>query len=61
MQERLAENIHEMWALNKIEAGWTYGEHRDDIKKIHPCLVPFDMLPSTEKRYDLQLAMQTLK
>lgn len=50
-----------MWAMNKIEAGWQYGERRDDIRKIHPCLVPFDRLPSAEKRYDSQLAVQTLK
>ncbi|XP_072162212.1 ryanodine receptor isoform X2 [Bemisia tabaci] len=61
IRDRLAENIHEMWALNKIEAGWQYGEVRDDIRKIHPCLVQFDRLPPAEKRYDSQLAVQTLK
>ncbi|XP_065200353.1 ryanodine receptor [Planococcus citri] len=61
VRDRLAENIHEMWAMNKIEAGWQFGERRDDIRKIHPCLVPFDRLPSAEKRYDSQLAVQTLK
>lgn len=61
VRDRLAENIHEMWAMNRIEAGWQYGERRDDIRKIHPCLVPFDRLPPAEKRYDSQLAIQTLK
>ncbi|XKL68210.1 hypothetical protein PGB90_003701 [Kerria lacca] len=61
IRDRLAENIHEMWAMNKIEVGWLYGERRDDIRKIHPCLVPFDRLPAAEKRYDSQLAVQTLK
>ncbi|XP_058809913.1 ryanodine receptor [Phymastichus coffea] len=61
VRDKLAENIHEMWAMNKIEAGWTYGEQRDDLRKIHPCIVPFDKLPPAEKRYDTQLAVQTLK
>lgn len=61
IRDKLAENIHEMWAMNKIEAGWMYGEHRDDMRKIHPCIVQFERLPAAEKRYDTQLAVQTLK
>lgn len=61
IRDKLAENIHEMWAMNKIEAGWIYGEHRDDMRKIHPCIVQFERLPAAEKRYDTQLAVQTLK
>lgn len=47
--------------MNKIEEGWVFGERRDDLHKIHPCLTPFDRLPPAEKRYDTQLALQTLK
>lgn len=61
IKDKLAENIHEMWAMNKIEAGWQWGDYRDDIRHIHPCLVPFDKLPMAEKKYDSQLAVQTLK
>ncbi|KAL6426510.1 hypothetical protein ACFW04_009145 [Cataglyphis niger] len=61
IRDKLAENIHEMWAMNKIEAGWIYGEVRDDLRKIHPCIVQFERLPAAEKRYDTQLAVQTLK
>ncbi|KAG8232313.1 hypothetical protein J437_LFUL009412 [Ladona fulva] len=43
-----------MWAMNKIEAGWTWGERRDDVRKIHPCLTQFERLPPAEKRYDSQ-------
>ena len=25
IREKLAENIHELWVMNKIELGWTYG------------------------------------
>lgn len=26
VRDRLAENIHELWGMNKIELGWTYGK-----------------------------------
>lgn len=26
VRDRLAENIHELWAINKIELGWSYGK-----------------------------------
>lgn len=25
IREKLAENIHELWVMNKIELGWQYG------------------------------------
>lgn len=61
IRDRLAENNHEIWAANKIEEGWIFGERRDDLHKVHPCLIQFDRLPPAEKRYDTQLALQTLK
>jgi len=61
IRDKLAENIHEMWAMNKIEAGWMYGDRRDDVRRQHPCLTQFANLPAAEKRYDSQLAIQTLK
>ncbi|XP_042892542.1 ryanodine receptor-like isoform X4 [Penaeus japonicus] len=61
VRDKLAENIHEMWAMNKIEQGWTYSERRDDLRLHHPCLTSFEKLPISEKRYDSTLALQTLK
>ena len=61
IRDKLAENIHEVWATNKIENGWTYHEVRDDHNYLHPCLTTFDRLPISEKKYDLTLAQQTLK
>ncbi|XP_071036526.1 ryanodine receptor [Parasteatoda tepidariorum] len=61
VREKLAANIHEVWAMNKIGAGWSYGDVRDDARKKHPCLTSFDRLPMAEKRYDTTLALQTLK
>ena len=59
--ERLAENTHEVWAAGRIKDGWTYGEVRDDAKRHHPCLVPYDELPESEKDYDRNTSQQTLK
>ena len=28
VREKLAENLHELWAMRKIEQGWAYGEVR---------------------------------
>ena len=47
--------------MNKIDEGWRYGEERDDDYMLHPCLTQFERLPPAEKRYDVQLALQTLK
>ncbi|XP_044021701.1 ryanodine receptor 3-like isoform X8 [Siniperca chuatsi] len=62
VRDKLAENIHELWGMNKIELGWSYGKRiRDDNKRQHPCLVDFSKLPETEKNYNLQMSTETLK
>lgn len=61
LTELLAKNVHDIWAENRIEQGWTYGEKRDDDKKQHPCLVPYEELPEEEKLYDRETAMKTIK
>ena len=61
LSERIAENVHEVWAKARIDEGWTYGEKRDDIHKKHPCLVPYDELPEEEKEYPVWLAQQQEK
>ncbi len=59
--EKLARNAHEVWAQKRIEDGWTLGPRRDDAKRKHPCLIPYDELPDSEKEYDRALVNQTLK
>uniref|UniRef100_A0A8C7IVE4 Ryanodine receptor 1 n=1 Tax=Oncorhynchus kisutch TaxID=8019 RepID=A0A8C7IVE4_ONCKI len=61
IREKLAENIHSLWAITRIEQGWTYGIFRDDNKKLHPCLVDFQTLPEPERNYNLQMSGETLK
>lgn len=61
LTERLAEHAHDVWASQRLAEGWSYGPRRDDGKKRHPCLVPYGALPESEKEYDRQAAMETLK
>jgi ryanodine receptor 2 len=59
--EKMAKNVHEVWAETRIQQGWTYGTERDDAQKHHPCLVPYEELPEEEKEYDRNTAIGTLK
>ena len=61
LAERLAENAHDIWAKERISQGWTYGPSRRDDTKEHPCLVPYGELPESEKVYDRNTALETLK
>jgi hypothetical protein len=61
LTERLAENAHDLWAAQRIADGWTFGPKRDDAAKKHPCLLPYAELPDSEKVYDRQTALGTLK
>lgn len=59
--EKMAKNVHEVWAQSRISQGWTYGPERSDALKHHPCLVPYEDLPEVEKAYDRDTALGTLK
>ena len=50
--ETLARLEHERWMKEKQDDGWRYGETRDDKKKLHPSLVPYDQLSESEKEKD---------
>ena len=61
LTEELAENAHDHWAKLRIKEGWILGDKRDDKAKTHPCLISYDELPDSEKEYDRNTAMETLK
>lgn len=61
LTEKIAENVHDVWAVGRIKQGWTYGVERNDELKITPCLVPYSKLPDSEKEYDRNTALETLK
>lgn len=59
--EQMSKNVHDVWAETRIAQGWSYGEQRDDAQKLHPCLVPYEELPDSEKEYDRNTSIGTLK
>ncbi|MGN1239197.1 MAG: RyR domain-containing protein [Muribaculaceae bacterium] len=61
LAEELAKNVHEVWAKTRIEQGWTYGDTRDDLRKQHPCIVPYDELSEGEKEFDRNTSQETLR
>ena len=61
LREAIAENAHDIWAIDRQEEGWTYGPVRDENKKETPCMVPYSELPEKEKEYDRKMAMRTIK
>ena len=61
LTELLARNNHELWARRRIDEGWRYGPQRSDDRKETPALVPYEELPESEREYDRQNAIETLK
>ncbi len=61
LTEKIAENVHDIWAKGRMTEGWVYGEKRDDTAKTTPCLVPYAQLPESEKLYDRETALSTLR
>jgi hypothetical protein len=46
------EQSHEGWTKFKLEHGWVLGPVKDETKKEHPLLVPYDELPESQKIKD---------
>jgi hypothetical protein len=61
LAEQLAQNVHEVWAAQRVADGWSYGPERDDTRKRHPGLVPYESLPEAEKDYDRRVSLETMK
>jgi hypothetical protein len=59
--EFLAKNTHDNWAAQRMAHGWHYGPKRNDEKKEHPCLVPYEQLSESEKEQDRIAVRELLK
>ena len=46
--DKLAENLHDNWAKDKMEKGFKYGPKVDASRKEHHLLLPYSMLPESE-------------
>lgn len=61
LTETIARNTHEVWASKRMAEGWRYGERRDDAKRLHPNLVPYELLSEEDKEYDRATAMNAIR
>lgn len=61
LAENIAKNVHEVWSAGRMMDGWTYGEERNDARRQHPCLVPYEELSEEEKEYDRNTSVETIK
>ena len=59
--EEMAKNVHEVWAQSRMEQGWTWGPERNDALRHHPDLIPYEELADTEKAYDRNTSMETIR
>ena len=48
----LLELEHRRWMRFMWLSGWQFGEKKDDVRRTHPCLVPFEALPPKEQEKD---------
>lgn len=56
LRETLAERVHDAWAAGRLAEGWRYGPVLDEKLRTHPCLIPYEELPESEKEYDRRTA-----
>lgn len=50
--ERLSIREHARWMADRRQNGWTFGEKRDDARKLHHLLIPWEQLSELEKDKD---------
>jgi len=51
-QGNTPEESHEGWTQFKLDHGWKLGPVKDEAKKEHPLLIPYDELPEAQKLKD---------
>ncbi len=56
LSERLAAHVHDLWIARRTQDGWRQGPRRDDERREHPGLVPYEQLSEPEKDVDRQVA-----
>lgn len=43
---------HDSWLREKARDGWTWGPAKDVDAKRHPCFLPYEQLPATQRAKD---------
>jgi hypothetical protein len=52
MMELLAQLEHRRWMADKHLAGYSFGEVRDEDRRLHPDLIPWEQLSASDKEKD---------
>ena len=50
--EALAQSEHQRWMAQRLLAGWSYGSCRDNLRRLHPSIVPWEQLSAAEQQKD---------
>ena len=45
-----SKHCHDTWATERLIQGWTWGDTMNDDVKTHPNLIPYEILPESEKK-----------
>lgn len=56
--EQLAEREHRRWLARKVKTGWRFGDPRDDARKLHPSIRPWEELPEDERAKDRLMVLR---
>ena len=59
--EKYAILEHDDWTAGRIRFGWKYAPIRNNEKKEHPCILPWDELPENEREKDRNTARNVIK
>lgn len=47
------EQNHNLWLVHKRDEGWRYGPEKNPENKLHPCMVPYEELPPSQRFKDV--------
>lgn len=50
--ETTPEDSHKSWLKSKEEDGWVYDIVKDEDRKTHPCILPYNKLPKEQRIKD---------
>jgi hypothetical protein len=61
MVEHLAVRVHGAWMRQRLAEGWRWGKELDAAQKLHPCLVPYEVLPENQREADRAVARTSIQ
>ena len=61
LMEKMAENLHNVWARDRIKLGWTYGLNEDSVSRRTPYLVPYNLLGADVRQANYDTASEHIR